>query len=131
MRRKCTRRCGWDFEERTVGEGILDFDYVTVDEFGGTFKGFTGVGMGEYGYLGYFNARADWNIDIMRGAHTPPSTKQNEKWLWLRRVYSHSRSEYAPTRDIVHHRNPTSASFQSPERNFWGVGSGMTAFQTR
>jgi hypothetical protein len=61
---------------RTVGEGILDFDCATAGEFGGTLKGFTGVGICGYGTLWYFNAKADWNIDIMRSAHTRPYTKR-------------------------------------------------------
>ena len=60
----------------TAGERILDL--VCRDEAGeltGVLKGFTGVGMGGNGSLGYFNANADWNIDIMSSAHTPPSVK--------------------------------------------------------
>ena len=61
---------------RTAGERILDFVCCdTAGELAGVLKGFTGVGMGGNGSLGYFNAKADWNIDIMSSAHTPPSTK--------------------------------------------------------
>ena len=48
----------------------------------------------------------------------------------LRRVYSHPRSEYTPIGNTVHHRNPTSAPFSLPGRDFEGVGSGTTACQT-
>ena len=54
---------------------------VMAGKFGGTLKGFTGVGMGGYGSPGYFNAKADRNIDIMRSVHTPSSTNRDEKWL--------------------------------------------------
>ena len=55
----------------------MDFDCVTAGEPGGTFIGFTGVGMGGYESLGYLNAKADF--DIMRSAHTPASTRRDEK----------------------------------------------------
>ena len=57
----------------TVGERILGFVCDTAGELAGVLKGFTGVGMGGNGSLGYFTAKADWNIDIMSSAHTPPS----------------------------------------------------------
>ena len=37
--------------------------------------------MGGYGFLGYFNARADWNVHIIKSAYTHPSAKQDEKWV--------------------------------------------------
>ena len=48
----------------------------------------------------------------------------------LRRVYSHPRSEYTQIRDIVHRRDPTSASFPSPGCDFEDLCSGITASQT-
>lgn len=58
----------------TVGERILDFVCCdTAGELAEILNGFTGVGMGGNGSLGYFNAKADWKIDINSNAHTPPS----------------------------------------------------------
>lgn len=58
----------------TIGERILDFVCCdTAGELAWVLKGFAGVGMGWNGSLGYFNAKADWNMDIMSSAHTPPS----------------------------------------------------------
>ena len=80
---------------------------------------------------GYFNAKVDWNIDMMRSAYTPPSeTGRKAASARLRKVYPHPKSEYAPIRDTVHYENPTSASSLLPRRNFEGVGSGATMFQT-
>lgn len=60
----------------TVGERILDFVCCdTAGELAGMLKGFTGVGMVGNGSLGYFNANADWSIDINSNAHTLPSMK--------------------------------------------------------
>ena len=60
----------------TAGERILGFVCCdTADEFPGVLKGFVGVDMGGNGSLGYVNAKADWNIDDMSSAHTPPSTE--------------------------------------------------------
>ena len=57
-----------------MGERIFGFVWCeTAGELAGVLKGFTGVGIGGNGSLGYFNAKADWNIDIMSSAHTPPS----------------------------------------------------------
>ena len=47
-----------------------------------------------------------------------------------RKVYPHPKSEYAPIRDTVRHKNTTSAPSLLPRRDFEGVGSGATAFQT-
>ena len=44
----------------------------------GVLNGFTGVGMCGSRSLGYFNAKADWNIDIMGSVYTPPSTKERK-----------------------------------------------------
>lgn len=61
---------------RTVGERILCLVCCdTAGELAEVLKGFTGVDMGGNGSLGYFNAKADWNMDIMSSPHTPPSTK--------------------------------------------------------
>ena len=63
----------------TAGERILDFVCCdTAGELAGVLNGFIGVGIGGNGSLGYFNAKADWNIDIMSSAHTPPSTKERK-----------------------------------------------------
>jgi hypothetical protein len=51
----------------------LDFD--TAGELNEVLKGFTGVDMDGNGSLGYFSAKADWNIDIRSSEQTPPSTK--------------------------------------------------------
>lgn len=60
----------------TVGERILDFECCdNAGELAEVLNGFTGVGMGGNGSLGYFNAKADWNIDINNSAHTLPSMK--------------------------------------------------------
>jgi len=113
---------------RTAGERILDFVCCdTAGELAGVLNGFTGVGMGGNGSLGYFNAKADWNIDIMSSAHTPPSAKGGLS------IPERIRSGlgYAPMRDIVHHQSPTSDTFLLlPVRDFEGVGGGVTAFQT-
>ena len=121
--------------ERTVGERILDFVCWDTDgELAGVLKGFTGVGMGGNGSLGYFNAKADWNIDIMSSAHTPPSTKG---WKIIAacqdKGHVHPGVGYAPTTDIVHHQSPPSIPFLFPvlpARDFEGMGAGVTAFQT-
>ena len=60
---------------RTAGERILGFVCDAAGELAAVLKGFIGVGMGGNGSLGYVNAKADWNIDDMSSAHTPPSTK--------------------------------------------------------
>ena len=90
-------------------------------------KGFTGVGMGGNGSLGYFSAKADWKIDVRSSAHTPPSAKGQK--VVLEQI--HSSIGRVPMRDIVHHQNPASAPFLLPAiRDFEGVGGGVTAFQT-
>lgn len=58
-----------------MGERIFDFD--TAGELDEALKGFIGVAMGGYGSLGYFKAKADWNIDIRSSEHTLPSTRQS------------------------------------------------------
>ena len=58
----------------TVGEKTSEFDRCgTTSEFGRPLKGFSGTGVGGNGSLGYFNAKADWNTDIIRSAHAHPS----------------------------------------------------------
>ena len=118
---------------RTAGERILGFVCCdTAGDLAGVLKGFTGVDMGGNGSLGYFNAKADWNIDIMSSAHTPPSTKGCKAFSAHRdKGHVHSDVGYAPMRDIVHHQSPTSGPFLLlPVRDFEGVGGGVTAFQT-
>jgi hypothetical protein len=115
------------FRERTVGERILDFvSCDTAGELAGVLKGLTGVDMDGNGSLGYFNAKADWNMDIMSSAHAPPSARQ------FQRAGVHPNVGCAPMRDIVHHQSPTSTPPPSPPlptRDFEGVGAGATASQ--
>jgi hypothetical protein len=51
----------------------LDFD--TAGGLDEVLKGFTGVDMDGNGSLGYFSAKADWNIGIRSNEQTHPSTK--------------------------------------------------------
>ena len=61
----------------------------------------------------------------MRSAHTRPSeTGRKAASARLRKVHPHSKSEYAPIRDTVHHKSPTSVPSLLPRRDFEGVGSG-------
>ena len=119
--------------ECTAGERIFGFVCDMAVELAEVLKGFTGVGMGGNGSLGYFNAKADWNIDIISSAHTPPSTKgdtvvsacQNKR-------HPHSGVRRVPISDIVHQRPPSNPPPWPPlpARDFEGVDSGATAFQT-
>ena len=80
---------------------------------------------------GYFNAKADWSIDIVRSAHAPPSTRQDEScFSTAAQGVPHPTSEYAPIMGTVHHKNPISAPSPLLRRDFEGVGSRATAFQT-
>ena len=65
-----------NFERHTEGEGPWIFTVVPRPVSLDGVDGFTGACTGCYGSLGYFNAKADWNIGIMRSAHTPPSAGQ-------------------------------------------------------
>lgn len=118
--------------EHTVGERIFDFDCcATAGELAVILKGFTGVDIGGNGSLGYFNAKADWNIDIRSSEHTPPSVKYR-RWF-ENQANPHSTAKHAPMRDIVHHQSPASGPLLfllPPACDFEGVGSGVTAFQT-
>ena len=73
----------------------------------------------------------DWNIDIMRCTPSLSETGLKAASARLRKVYPHPKSEYAPIRDTVRHKNTTSAPSLLPRRDFEGVVSGPTAFQTR
>ena len=65
------------FKRRTVGGKTLDFDFCdTAGEFEGTFNTFTGVGMGGYGPLLCFNAKAGRNIDTASSAYASRYEKQ-------------------------------------------------------
>ena len=45
-------------------------------------------------------------------------------------MHPHPRSEYAPIRGTIRHKNPPSAPPLLPRRDFESVGPGATAFQT-
>ena len=45
-------------------------------------------------------------------------------------MHSHPKSAYAPIRGTVHHKNSIWTPSLPPRRDFEGVGSGATAFQT-
>ena len=105
----------------------MDFD--AAGELDGILKGFTSVGMGRNGSLGYFNAKADLDIDTRSSKCKPPSTKQ--------RMFHQSEQNNvhipAPMRGIDHHQMPTSAPLLSllpPAHGTEGVGSGVATFQT-
>ena len=45
----------------------------------GRLKGFTGVGTGRYESLGYFNAKVDWDINIVRSVYIHASLRSRIK----------------------------------------------------
>lgn len=102
----------------TAGERILGFECDTAGELAELLKGFTGVGMGGNGSLGYFNAKADWNIDVKSSAHTPPSMKkgkmvsacQDKAHIYLGVSDTHQ-SEISSTKN---HPPPHSHCYRSP-----------------
>ena len=73
------KRAHLDSSVHTVGERILGFDYCgRAGELGGMLKCFTGVGIGGNETPRYFNAKADWNMDIIRSTRMPPPVKHDE-----------------------------------------------------